>query len=70
MKLVINNLTTNTLSKVYLMLDKTGLYGIIGRNGKGKSTLFTAINKEMNYQGEILISDSQISRQNCLCSDT
>lgn len=57
MKLVINNLTTSTLSNVHLTLDKPGLYGIIGRNGTGKSTLFTAINKEMNYEGEILISD-------------
>ena len=53
MKLVINNLTTRTLSNICLTLDKPGLYGIIGRNGTGKSTLFTAINKEMNYEGDI-----------------
>ena len=57
MKLVINNLTTLTLSNICLTLDKPGLYGIIGRNGTGKSTLFTAINKEMNYEGDIQISD-------------
>ena len=51
MKLIINNLTTCTLSNICLTLDKPGLYGIIGRNGTGKSTLFTAINKEMNYEG-------------------
>lgn len=50
MKLIINNLTTCTLSNICLTLDKPGLYGIIGRNGTGKSTLFTAINKEMNYE--------------------
>ncbi|WP_251711733.1 ATP-binding cassette domain-containing protein [Lactococcus ileimucosae] len=57
MKLAINNLTTHTLSNVCLTLDRPGLYGIIGRNGTGKSTLFTAINDEMNFEGEILISD-------------
>lgn len=57
MKLIINNLTTCTLSNICLTLDKPGLYGIIGRNGTGKSTLFTAINKEMNYEGDIQISD-------------
>ena len=57
MKLIINNLTTFTLSNICLTLDKPGLYGIIGRNGTGKSTLFTAINKEMNYEGDIQISD-------------
>ncbi|MFK4839369.1 ATP-binding cassette domain-containing protein [Lactococcus petauri] len=57
MKLIINNLTTCTLSNICLTLDKPGLYGIIGRNGTGKSTLFMAINKEMNYEGDIQISD-------------
>ena len=50
MKLAINNLTTHTLSNVCLTLDRPGLYGIIGRNGTGKSTLFTAINDETGMQ--------------------
>ncbi|MDR0200191.1 MAG: AAA family ATPase [Streptococcaceae bacterium] len=58
MRLEIKNLTTDTFKNINLDLCGPGLYGIIGRNGVGKSTFFTAINGEISFQGEVVVSDS------------
>lgn len=52
--LKVNNLTTEVFQDLSFNLPKTGLLGIVGRNGVGKSTLFSTIN------GEIKVSDNCI----------
>lgn len=43
-------------------ISKPGLYGIVGENGSGKTTIFNLISKlYTNYEGEILINDNEIS---------
>ncbi|MCZ8491957.1 ATP-binding cassette domain-containing protein [Lactococcus lactis] len=61
MKLEIKNLSTNALKSLDLEISKPGIYGIIGRNGVGKSTFFTAISDELKYSGEITVKDSLFS---------
>lgn len=43
-------------------ISKPGLYGIVGENGSGKTTIFNLISKfYTNYEGEILINGNEIS---------
>ncbi|HGI3816194.1 TPA: ABC transporter transmembrane domain-containing protein [Streptococcus agalactiae] len=43
-------------------INKPGLYGIVGENGSGKTTIFNLISKlYTDYEGEILINDIEIS---------
>lgn len=43
-------------------ISKPGLYGIVGENGSGKTTIFNLISKlYTNYDGEILINCNEIS---------
>lgn len=52
--LVIKQLTTDIFSNITISFPRVGLYGIVGRNGVGKSTLFRVINKEIKiFQGDI-----------------
>lgn len=42
-------------------INKPGLYGIVGENGSGKTTIFNLISKlYTNYEGEILINGNEI----------
>ncbi len=45
--LTIKNLTTEIFQGLSFELTISGLYGIIGRNGIGKSTLFSILNQEI-----------------------
>lgn len=43
-------------------ISKPGLYGIVGENGSGKTTIFNLISKlYTDYEGEILINEIEIS---------
>lgn len=43
-------------------INKPGLYGIVGENGSGKTTIFNLISKlYTNYKGEVLINGNEIS---------
>ncbi|HGD0052675.1 TPA: ABC transporter transmembrane domain-containing protein [Streptococcus agalactiae] len=43
-------------------ISKPGLYGIVGENGSGKTTIFNLISKlYTDYEGEILINGKEIS---------
>ncbi|MDY3006846.1 ABC transporter ATP-binding protein, partial [Anaerococcus porci] len=43
-------------------INKPGLYGIVGENGSGKTTIFNLISKlYTDYEGEILINGNEIS---------
>ncbi|GAB2022385.1 AAA family ATPase [Pseudolactococcus yaeyamensis] len=45
----VENLTTDIFENLSFEMPSTGLYGLIGRNGIGKSTLFSLLNGEMKF---------------------
>lgn len=52
--LVIKQLTTDIFNNITINFPKAGLYGVVGRNGIGKSTLFRIINREIQIsQGNV-----------------
>lgn len=52
--LVIKQLTTDIFNNITINFPKAGLYGVVGRNGVGKSTLFRIINREIQIsQGNV-----------------
>lgn len=66
MQLKINNLykeynKKSILSGINFTFESGKIYGIIGRNGAGKTTFFRAINKDIVIdKGEILLDESMI----------
>lgn len=53
-KVNVRNLTTDVFQNLTFELPEVGLYGVIGRNGVGKSTLFSIINGEIKYDKGIV----------------
>ncbi|MDR1568704.1 MAG: ATP-binding cassette domain-containing protein [Streptococcaceae bacterium] len=52
----VKNLTTDLFKNLSFELFQNGLYGFVGRNGIGKSTLFSILNKEIKISiGEIKV---------------
>ena len=50
----------NVLEGISLTLEKGKIYGVLGGNGCGKSTLFRLISKQLTCQtGEILLNQHQ-----------
>ncbi|MFC5630059.1 MULTISPECIES: ATP-binding cassette domain-containing protein [Streptococcus] len=47
MSLQVKNLNTDIFHDLNFTISNQGIFGIIGRNGVGKSTLFSIINKEV-----------------------
>lgn len=66
MQLKLSNLSKsynkdNILDSIDFTFDSNKIYGIIGRNGVGKTTLFRAINKDILIDsGEIKLDNSQL----------
>jgi ABC-2 type transport system ATP-binding protein len=52
------------LEKINLKIDTFGIYGLVGKNGQGKTTLFKCILGLENYKGESYINNSKIALQN------
>ncbi|WP_445710298.1 ATP-binding cassette domain-containing protein [Flavobacterium sp.] len=52
------------LEKINLKIDAPGIYGLVGKNGQGKTTLFKCVLGLENYKGESNINDSKIGLQN------
>src|SRR5574337_63255 len=52
----VKNLITPLFDNLSFDLPATGLYGIIGRNGIGKSTLFSMISGEIKTDGTCITS--------------
>ncbi|KXT74708.1 ABC transporter, ATP-binding protein [Streptococcus sp. DD10] len=48
-ELVIQDLTSKTFQNLNFELKNPGIYGIIGANGVGKSTLFSLLNREIQF---------------------
>ena len=64
MNLIVENLTKSykdnvVLKDVNFTFEAGKIYGLIGRNGAGKTTFFNSINKDINIdKGQILLDDN------------
>lgn len=69
MKLEIRNLSKsygkkNVLNNVNFTFEEGKIYGLIGRNGSGKTTFFNAINEDIEVDsGEVLLDNKKITTQ-------
>jgi len=67
MKLEIKNLNKSynekqVLKDINFTFEENRIYGLIGRNGAGKTTFFNALNEDIEIDsGEILLDDEQLS---------
>ena len=50
MGLTVKNVSIPTLSEINFEIVQPGIYGVIGRNGIGKSTLFSILSKEISIR--------------------
>ncbi len=51
------------LNNINARFEKGKIYGIIGKNGAGKTTFFKCLNNEHSFQGEIEFDDVNLSDQ-------
>jgi len=54
------------LNNIKLNIDKPGIYGIIGKNGVGKTTFFKCILNSLNFEGKILLEGKEIKKESIL----
>lgn len=64
MKLLVKNVEkkfgeNKVLKGINFEFEKGKIYGLLGRNGAGKSTFFNCINSDLDYTGEILLQDEE-----------
>ena len=52
------------LEKINLKIGEVGIYGLVGKNGQGKTTLFKCVLGLENYLGESFLNSKQIALQN------
>lgn len=52
------------LEKINLKIEKNGLYGVVGKNGSGKTTFFKCIAHLIDFQGNIILNNHKISSEN------
>lgn len=52
------------LQNLNFSIEKNGLYGIVGKNGSGKTTFFKCLSHLTNFQGTILFKRNKISLEN------
>lgn len=48
------------LEKINLNITKNGIYGVIGRNGEGKTTFFRCVLALTSFDGEILFKENRL----------
>ena len=69
MKLVVKNLKKNfekkeVLKDINFEFEKGKIYGLLGRNGAGKTTFFNCINEDLDIDaGEFYIEDNNMKRK-------
>ena len=69
MKLVVKNLKKNfgkkeVLKDIYFEFEKGKIYGLLGRNGAGKTTFFNCLNEDIEVDaGEFYIEDNDQKRK-------
>lgn len=49
------------LEKISLDITKNGIYGVIGKNGEGKTTFFRCILALTSFEGEIIFKDNPLA---------
>lgn len=52
------------LKNINLTIDNFGIYGIVGKNGQGKTTLFKCLTGLDKYLGKALFKNNKLSLQN------
>ena len=69
MKLIIKNLKKNfekkeVLKDINFEFEKGKIYGLLGRNGAGKTTFFNCLNEDLDIEaGEFYIEDNNVKRK-------
>ena len=69
MKLVVKNLKKNfekkeVLKDINFEFEKGKIYGLLGRNGAGKTTFFNCLNEDLDIEaGEFYIEDNNVKRK-------
>ena len=69
MKLVVKNLEKNfekkeVLKDINFKFEKGNIYGLLGRNGAGKTTFFNCLNEDLDIDaGEFYIEDNNVKRK-------
>ncbi len=69
MKLVVKNLKKNfekkeVLKDINFESEKGKIYGLLGKNGAGKTTFFNCINEDLDIDaGEFYIEDNNVKRK-------
>lgn len=48
------------LEKIDLNITKNGIYGVIGKNGEGKTTFFRCVLSLTSFEGEILFNENRL----------
>ncbi|WP_018675105.1 ATP-binding cassette domain-containing protein [Riemerella columbina] len=66
--LTINNLSLSfnekiVLDNLNLSIHNSSIYGILGKNGAGKTSLFECLFQTYKYSGQILLNDRKITRK-------
>ncbi|MDO5105779.1 ABC transporter ATP-binding protein [Capnocytophaga sp.] len=56
--------TKTILESVSISVEKAGLYGIVGKNGSGKTTFFKCLSHLTDFQGKINYNKKTISAEN------
>lgn len=58
------------LKDIDLVIEKPGLYGVVGKNGVGKTTFFNCLLGSVGYEGEVRFKGSKLSLQDILWCPT
>lgn len=51
------------LKNITMSIDEVGIYGIVGKNGSGKTTFFNCLNHLIDFKGKILYKEEQLLPQ-------
>ena len=72
MKIVLRNVSKaikkqQILVNINAEFESGKIYGIVGRNGSGKTMLFRAMSGLMKVDGEVLLDDKRIGKDMKVC---
>lgn len=52
------------LENFHISIENNGLYGVVGKNGSGKTTFFKCLSQLVDFQGDILFNGKKIFSEN------
>ena len=58
------------LESIELKIDSKGVYGVIGKNGAGKTTFFKCISSQTPFKGFVHLNQKPIEKDNVGCCPT